>query len=222
MTTQKLSNLVSDFVESGIIPPIVEYINNEYDLKITVNELVKVLNIEPPQEQSGTLLLKLPNVPSIKRNTFKKQIADDERCKYVYKKPPRKGEQCSNKAQGPDIEFCKACSRKKTSPESGEQTKLTTVGFTKSSPNVKQKIQVYADPMIDYPDCFEMKEYKYIVKEISNGDKICIGTKTNEKDVYNKLTQEDIDELEILGFKYVVVDNVKEKMKDRYIIKENE
>lgn len=224
-TVNSFKNVIESFLESSILPQLVEYVNEEHGLEtpITVQELLNVLNVEREQDQpnKGTLTLKLPNVQtSSKRGTVKKQLTEDEQCKYVYKKHPRIGKQCPNKRQD-DSEFCKACSRKKTAIDASSQNKLTSIGFSKSVPDAAQKVKVYVDPMIDYPDCYEMKEHKYIVKQIHNGEYLCVGTKTDEKDVFEKITPEDEKELNSLGFKYRIVDNVKETMLSSDAFKED-
>jgi hypothetical protein len=213
------TELVSGFVESGILLPIAEHIKEEYNEEASTTKIVEnlmaVLHIEREryEENKGGLTIKMPSVKTttVKRGPPKKIVPEEARCDYIRQKRPYAGIQCEKeKMKGYD--FCSE-HKKTANKNAAGQVKQSKIGFTKITAAVSNKMQVNADPLKDYPGCYRLLEYGYIAKRTTAGDYVCIATQDSDNKQFSSLTDENEKELKGLGFKFTKVDNIIEALK---------
>jgi len=138
------SNMVSDKLKTFIISPIVDFLNNEKGINITVDELCKVLNMPISKSNYAASSLGEPSNPSsmssvnnIKKTNFTEQPIQGQ-CEYKIKRGEYRNLYCGKPTEK-GCAYCKQCikSRKLTpKTSSGPQNRPGVAPSTGSIPNI--------------------------------------------------------------------------------------
>jgi hypothetical protein len=208
---------VSSFVTSTILVPIVDWLKEEKNLEVKVDDLMKVLELPKFQKPTSFMsnMTTQPSFPPHLSSSVKetKKKSKDEsptegpKCKYVYKRGVNKGQNC-NKVAVDGSDFCKDCSKKDGAKKEGNSLKAEPMSVANTSTTTvkKSNIQGFTAPLskkfdkpqtmlksTDNENVFVDVVSNIYVKKITEGDKeLFVAFSVKEPDgTYRGLTEQE-------------------------------
>jgi len=125
-------NGVSALLQEWVLPCVVQFLEKEKEVQVTVNELIDALELPVSRTPSSFYGRSLENTKPRKCRTRrdKEILNEDQKCIYIFTRGSRAGMVCGNKT---DInsKYCKMCKNKKNAQGNVEGNKALKQSSTK-------------------------------------------------------------------------------------------
>lgn len=180
----KFNNAVRYFLCEQVLIPLSEILKNEYDVKISVEEMLYKLSVPVPK----TPIIN-NSLPIAKNSTFITNSDNTKTC--IYKM--RGNKMCSNPAEK-DSEYCAACLKRPN-----VKTKLKKEQASKESAELQgmSKIRGVRIDTVNGVDRFKISD-KYIVERRNDSKMYLISVLDNDQET-PILSDQDRSELDAMG-----------------------
>lgn len=189
-----MNGQINEMLKTIVLPQIVSYVNTQYEMNITVQEL------------EGVLLLHQVNyLPTVTKKR-KKHILNKEgkSCQWEFKRGDTKNTFCHKVAiEGSD--YCAACSKRKVVVQSQNSTKNNTKGLSienlpKSNESDYRIIDAY--PFDEKRQLVHNRMHNFIIHRTEKIFHVVGTVDPLDSKAMKKLTEEDIIRCNEIGYPY--------------------
>lgn len=191
-----LKNCVYSLLNGSILPQISHYLSQEKDIEVSVEELLKALDL-PVQEGSPSFI-----PPVIKSGSRRRTVGDDGlsekpeegvRCVYQFQRGKKKDKFCG-KPCAPGLNYCKYCKGKrsrKSNPSTKTSSKSTDqeTGLVSKKEEAKEDMALTVESYYGIVGHFRHPESNFIL--IDDDNVVCAIAKELETGELRSLTEEE-------------------------------
>jgi len=190
-----LKNCVHSLLTGSILPQISHYLSQEKDIEVSVEELLKALDL-PVQEGSPSFI-----PPVIKSGSRRRSVDDGGlsekpeegvRCVYQFQRGKKKGKFCG-KPCAPGLNYCKYCKCKR-SRKSGSSSKTSKgadpeTGLVSKKEEAKEDLALTVESYYGIVGHYRHPESNFVL--IDDDNVVCAIAKELESGELRSLTEEE-------------------------------
>jgi hypothetical protein len=191
--TQNTVQYINDLVKNIVIPPLVDYINEQYQQSLTYKELEEVLQL------NKTKFVNYQPKKSIQSNGSNY----NKKCIWEYKRGKYKGDLCG-KPTVDDSEYCSTCIKRSSftaKPSSNNHSKLEIIPSEFPQSMEKDVVQTDLEVFDAENDLYKDQRFNFIFRKHDEETLYIVGRGDykNEKMIH-KLTHEDLIKIQSLNY----------------------